>query len=50
PLKYRKRSRGPAPNNCDCCGVRDTPEWRRGPNGARTLCNACGLYFSKFLR
>ncbi|KAH7243828.1 hypothetical protein B0J15DRAFT_515481 [Fusarium solani] len=26
----------------------DTPEWRRGPDGARTLCNACGLRYAKF--
>ncbi|KAJ6616288.1 hypothetical protein B0H10DRAFT_1799789 [Mycena sp. CBHHK59/15] len=24
------------------CNIRETPEWRRGPEGARTLCNACG--------
>ncbi|PKI84393.1 hypothetical protein MVES_001783 [Malassezia vespertilionis] len=28
----------------------DTPEWRRGPDGARTLCNACGLHFAKLVR
>lgn len=50
PSKYRKRSRAPAPGSCVSCGARDTPEWRRGPNGARTLCNACGLHFSKLLR
>lgn len=32
---------------CECCSCESTPEWRRGPNGARTLCNACGLYFAK---
>lgn len=32
---------------CECCSCDSTPEWRRGPNGARTLCNACGLYFAK---
>jgi hypothetical protein len=25
------------------CGTSDTPNWRRGPEGIRTLCNACGL-------
>lgn len=50
PSKHRKRSRAPTPGNCVCCGVRDKPEWRRGPSGARTLCNACGLHFSKLLR
>ncbi|RCH85040.1 hypothetical protein CU098_008782, partial [Rhizopus stolonifer] len=28
---------------CQSCDTLETPEWRRGPNGARTLCNACGL-------
>ncbi len=28
----------------------DTPEWRRGPDGARTLCNACGLHYAKLER
>jgi hypothetical protein len=25
----------------------ETPEWRRGPLGPRTLCNACGLIYAK---
>jgi hypothetical protein len=28
---------------CHSCNISETPEWRRGPDGARTLCNACGL-------
>lgn len=48
--KYRKRSRAPAPGVCHSCGHSDTPEWRRGPEGARTLCNACGLHFAKLVR
>lgn len=39
--KYKKRSRAPAPSACRSCGTSETPEWRRGPDGARTLCNAC---------
>ncbi|GMM36047.1 Gat4 protein [Saccharomycopsis crataegensis] len=35
---------------CECCQCDSTPEWRRGPNGARTLCNACGLYFAKIVK
>lgn len=35
---------------CHHCGANETPEWRRGPDGARTLCNACGLYHSKMKR
>ena len=26
------------------------PKYRRGPDGARTLCNACGLHFAKLVR
>ncbi|WFD34129.1 hypothetical protein MCUN1_000964 [Malassezia cuniculi] len=48
--KYRKRSRAPAPGVCQSCGNNETPEWRRGPDGARTLCNACGLHFAKLVR
>lgn len=49
-FKYKKRSRAPAPGACQSCGTSDTPEWRRGPDGARTLCNACGLHFAKLVR
>ncbi|KAL6340979.1 hypothetical protein AAG906_032091 [Vitis piasezkii] len=27
------------------CGATKTPMWRRGPQGASTLCNACGLKY-----
>jgi hypothetical protein len=29
---------------CLGCGATETPEWRRGPMGPRTLCNACVSY------
>ncbi|KAG2202196.1 hypothetical protein INT47_002115 [Mucor saturninus] len=32
---------------CTDCGITEAPEWRRGPNGPKTLCNACGLRWSK---
>jgi len=32
---------------CHICFVRETPEWRRGPDGDHTLCNACGLHYAK---
>ncbi|TNY22329.1 hypothetical protein DMC30DRAFT_349183 [Rhodotorula diobovata] len=32
---------------CQNCGRGDSPEWRSGPNGAKTLCNACGLRWAK---
>ncbi|KZV69275.1 hypothetical protein PENSPDRAFT_652483 [Peniophora sp. CONT] len=35
---------------CLGCGANQTPEWRRGPLGPRTLCNACGLVYAKMLK
>ena len=32
---------------CENCGVDRSPEWRRGPSGHKTLCNACGLRYSR---
>ncbi|KAI1298994.1 hypothetical protein EDD11_006575 [Mortierella claussenii] len=49
--KYRKRAkRTHPPGRCLSCDSSDTPEWRRGPDGARTLCNACGLHYAKLLK
>ena len=31
---------------CTDCGTLDSPEWRKGPNGPKTLCNACGRKFA----
>jgi hypothetical protein len=44
-------SNGQAVTNPVClgCGATETPEWRRGPMGPRTLCNACGLVFAKLV-
>ncbi|KNZ44040.1 hypothetical protein VP01_956g8 [Puccinia sorghi] len=32
---------------CTSCGALNSPEWRKGPNGVKSLCNACGLRFSR---
>ncbi|MBY0462360.1 MAG: GATA zinc finger domain-containing protein, partial [Alphaproteobacteria bacterium] len=32
-----------AMKQCAHCGSKGTPQWRRGPDGAGTLCNACGV-------
>ena len=32
---------------CHFCGRKETPEWRKGPSGPATLCNACGLQWAK---
>ena len=33
--------------HCEACHVTQTPQWRRGPGGSRTLCNACGVKYSQ---
>ncbi|CAK9157067.1 unnamed protein product [Ilex paraguariensis] len=33
------------PRRCSHCGVQKTPQWRAGPLGAKTLCNACGVRY-----
>lgn len=64
PIYYNQQSQLPSPptnymvpeiinkpiNKCHRCGTTETPEWRRGPNGVRTLCNACGLYHAKLVK
>ena len=34
---------------CTGCGKINSPEWRRGPSGHKTLCNACGLRYARSL-
>ena len=34
---------------CSSCGQSNSPEWRRGPSGHKTLCNACGLRYARSL-
>ncbi|XP_009800952.1 GATA transcription factor 5-like [Nicotiana tabacum] len=45
--KRRKKTAGGVvqPRRCSHCGVQKTPQWRAGPMGAKTLCNACGVRF-----
>ncbi|KIY70110.1 hypothetical protein CYLTODRAFT_420083 [Cylindrobasidium torrendii FP15055 ss-10] len=38
------------PQVCLGCDATSTPEWRRGPMGPRTLCNACGLVYAKLMK
>jgi len=49
PVRGKKWKRGESgsgsPRRCSHCGVQKTPQWRAGPLGAKTLCNACGVRF-----
>ncbi len=51
----RTESRAPPPppptnvKSCSACGTQHTPQWRSGPDGPSTLCNACGARFLKGL-
>jgi hypothetical protein len=39
-----------ASGECIWCKVKKTAQWRKGPKGARSLCNACGLEWAKQIR
>lgn len=32
---------------CSNCNTKKTPMWRNGPDGRRTLCNACGVRYQR---
>lgn len=34
-----------AEKTCMHCQTKRTPQWRAGPEGAKTLCNACGVRY-----
>ncbi|CAH9109900.1 unnamed protein product [Cuscuta europaea] len=38
----KKRKTG---RKCSHCETAETPQWRRGPMGPNTLCNACGVRY-----
>ena len=51
-LEFRRRKRRMTkiePSVCHSCGVTSTPEWRKGPQGPRTLCNGEALNFVYFV-
>ncbi|KAH8813272.1 hypothetical protein F5884DRAFT_726929 [Xylogone sp. PMI_703] len=43
----KKKVKIPDEYVCTDCGTLDSPEWRKGPSGPKTLCNACGLRWAK---
>ncbi|KAF8524168.1 hypothetical protein JB92DRAFT_3109567 [Gautieria morchelliformis] len=47
---YRPHGQPAETQHCMGCGATSTPEWRRGPLGPRTLCNACGLVYAKLIK
>ncbi|CDH49426.1 predicted protein [Lichtheimia corymbifera JMRC:FSU:9682] len=49
-IRRKRRQRPTFQGRCHSCNISETPEWRRGPDGARTLCNACGLHYAKLER
>ncbi|KAJ3317908.1 blue light receptor [Boothiomyces sp. JEL0866] len=48
--RKRKLSYSPSANHCGWCQSNKTAQWRKGPSGPRTLCNACGLEWAKQIR
>ncbi|CEP09157.1 hypothetical protein [Parasitella parasitica] len=34
---------------CENCQTNTSPEWRKGPGGHKTLCNACGLRYARLV-
>ncbi|EDO14934.1 hypothetical protein Kpol_385p3 [Vanderwaltozyma polyspora DSM 70294] len=47
-LSSSNKNRNPF-GQCLHCGDTETPEWRKGPSGPTSLCNACGLFYKKLL-
>ncbi|CCA71461.1 related to white collar photoreceptors-like protein-Laccaria bicolor [Serendipita indica DSM 11827] len=48
PAKKKRRTlEGSQGRVCTACGRDNSPEWRKGPQGPKTLCNACGLRWAK---
>ncbi|KAM0882204.1 hypothetical protein ACQ4PT_032481 [Festuca glaucescens] len=51
--KKKKKHKGPAPwpkdkgKTCLHCRTSETPQWREGPKGRGTLCNACGVRYKQ---
>ncbi|KAK4750236.1 hypothetical protein SAY87_027685 [Trapa incisa] len=51
PKKKIKSAQSPNPaavqpvRKCLHCGITKTPQWRAGPMGPKTLCNACGVRY-----
>ncbi|KAG0478786.1 hypothetical protein HPP92_013505 [Vanilla planifolia] len=44
-VEKAKAMEGGQPRRCTHCLSQKTPQWRAGPQGPKTLCNACGVRF-----
>lgn len=45
PEALEAQEEGQLQRRCSHCQVQKTPQWRTGPLGAKTLCNACGVRY-----
>lgn len=45
PKKLKVQDGGQAVRKCLHCATQKTPQWRAGPMGPKTLCNACGVRY-----
>ena len=44
-VQVEAQEEGQLQRRCSHCQVQKTPQWRTGPMGAKTLCNACGVRY-----
>ncbi|XP_077250719.1 GATA transcription factor 8-like [Tasmannia lanceolata] len=45
PTSHQSRQSEHLPRKCMHCEIQKTPQWRAGPMGPKTLCNACGVRY-----
>ncbi|KAK3017376.1 hypothetical protein RJ639_006311 [Escallonia herrerae] len=45
PVETNQNSTSQAVRKCMHCEITKTPQWRSGPMGPKTLCNACGVRY-----
>lgn len=48
--QHKKRAKRTFNRACVHCGTQFTSQWRKGPAGASTLCNACGIRYARRLK